>query len=341
MDTEKLNFTLDQIAADRRLVEELYSHGKITREAKEYSLNLLYPNSQWGLWISRLLLTIGAVLVLSGIIYFFAFNWAKITPAVKLSSIQFGIIGCLIGAYIYSLQRISGQVLLLSGSVLVGVFMAVFGQIYQTGADAYQLFMMLSLFTLGWTLISNFAAQWIFWLVITNTFIVLWWQQAALPTKEMEFMIFTYMAILNGTALALREYCSVEKAYEWLESRWTRVVLTIASLLIMMIPVVVWILEPSRATESIILSGVIGLAGHGAVYFFYRHKLPDMWSLAATVLSGCIITEFLIFKLMLGERFWRADAGMYLTMGLMTLGIFTAAIIYLRKVSENMEVDHV
>ncbi len=111
MDTEKLKCTLDQIPADRRLVEELYSHGKISAQAREYSLSLLYPNNQWGLWISRLLLTIGAALVLSGIIYFFAFNWAKITPAVKLSSIQLGIIGCLIGAYIYSLQRVSGQVL--------------------------------------------------------------------------------------------------------------------------------------------------------------------------------------------------------------------------------------
>jgi uncharacterized membrane protein len=174
MDTEKHSYTLEQIPANRQLVEELYSHGKITGEAREYALNLLYPHNQWGLWVSRLLLTLGAALVLSGIIYFFAFNWAKITPTMKLSSIEIGIFSCLIGAYFYSLQRMSGQVLLFSASVLVGVFMAVFGQIYQTGADAYQLFMMWSLLTLGWTLISNFAAQWIFWLVITNIFLVLW-----------------------------------------------------------------------------------------------------------------------------------------------------------------------
>ena len=340
MDTENLKCTIDQIPADRRLVEELYSHGKITREAKEYSLRLLYPNNQWGLWISRLLLTIGAALVLSGIIYFFAFNWEKITPLVKLFSIQFSIIGCLIGAYFYSLQRMSGQVFLLSGSILVGAFMIVFGQIYQTRADTYQLFMMWSLLTLGWTLISNFAAQWIFWLTIINIFLVLWWKQAALPSKEMEFMIFTYMTILNGAALALREYFSLEKDYEWLKARWTRVVLTTATLLIMLIPIVTWIVELNKATESIILSGVIGIIGHGTIYYFYRYKLPDMWSLATTVLSGCIIAEFLIFKLMLGGIFWRANSIMVLIIGLMTLGIFTTAITYLRKVLENMEDDH-
>jgi uncharacterized membrane protein len=331
--------TLEQIPANRRLVEVLYAHGKITREAKEYALNLLYSHKQWGLWISRLMLIIGTTLVLAGIIYFFAFNWSKISPLVKMSSIQFGIIGCLIGAYYYSLQRISGQVLLLSATVLVGVFMAVFGQIYQTGADAYQLFMMWSLFTLGWTIISNFAAQWIFWLVITNTFLVLWWEQAALPTREMEFMIFTYMAVLNGVALALREYFAL-KEYEWLRVRWTRVVLIIATLVIMLIPITIWIVEPSRATQSNIFSGMIGLAGHGVAYFVYRHKLPDMWSLAATILSGCIIVEVAGFKI-LSEMFHRADAIMFLMIGLMTLGVFTSAIIYLRKIAKYMEVEHV
>lgn len=194
MDTEKCHYTLEQIPANRRLVEDLYSHGKITREAREYALTLLYPHNQWGLWISRLLLTVSVVLILCGIVCFFAFNWTKITSAMKLFSIQFFIISCLIGVYFHSLQHANGQVLLLSASVLVGVFMAVFGQIYQTGADSYQLFMMWSLLTIGWTLISNFAAQWILWLVITNIFLVLWWEQVALPNTEMGFMIFSYLA---------------------------------------------------------------------------------------------------------------------------------------------------
>lgn len=340
MNTENIKLTLEQIPANRRLVEELYSHGKITREAREYALDILYPHNQWGLWISRLLLTIGTALMISGIIYFFAFNWAEITPAIKLSSIEIGIIGCLIGVYYYSLQRMSGQVLLLSASILVGVFMAVFGQIYQTGADAYQLFLMWALLTLGWTWISNFAAQWIFWLVITNTFLVLWWQQAALPTKEMEFMIFTYMAILNGTALALREFFSMEKMYEWLEARWTRVALIVTTLFIMLIPIVILIIEPSRATKSIILSGVIGIIGHGAAYYFYRYKLPDMWSLAATILSGCIIIEAAGFK-MVSEMFNRSGSIAFLLMGSVTLGIFTYAIIYLRQIAKEMEIEHV
>jgi len=257
----------------------------------------------------------------------------------KLFSIQFGIIGCLVASYLYSLQRISGQVLLLSASVLVGVFMAVFGQIYQTGADAYQLFMMWSLLTFGWTLISKFAPQWIFWLVITNIFLVLWWQQAALPTKQMEFMIFIYMISLNGATLVLCEYFSVKKVYEWLKAQWIRLILTIFTLLIMLIPIVIWIVDPSRATKSIILSGVIGLIGHGAVYFFYRYRSPDICSLTATVLSCSIIVEAVGLKILF-EMFGTYEI-VFLLMGLITLVVFTYAIIYLRKITKEIGVDHV
>lgn len=339
MDQKSL-YSSDQIPANRRLVEELYTHGKITQEAKEYALEILYPADKWGVWISRLLLAIGSALVLCGVIYFFAFNWAKITPFTKFASIQVGMLGCLMGAYFYTLERISGQVLLLSASVLTGVFMAVFGQIYQTGADAYQLFMMWSLLTLGWTIISKFAPQWIFWLGITNTFLILWWQQAALPEREWEFLIFVYLMVFNGGALVLREYFAQDKNREWLQPRWTRAVLTIATIFSMLIPIFVFIIEPERATYSVLIAAGTGAIGHILLYVCYRHKIKDMWSLAATVLSLCIIAETMGFKLF-AENFYDLDFFMFLVMGFITLGIFTAAVIYLRKTAEAFEVDNV
>lgn len=138
-----------------------------------------------------LLLAVGTGLILSGIIYFFAFNWMEIPPLVKLWGIQFGLAGCVAGAY-FSLNRATGKLLLFSASVLVGVFMAVFGQIYQTGADAYQLFMFWSLLTLGWTLISNFSVQWLLWLIITNMFLALWWTQTGVKGGA----IYNYMIVL-------------------------------------------------------------------------------------------------------------------------------------------------
>ncbi|SOB59955.1 conserved membrane protein of unknown function [Pseudodesulfovibrio profundus] len=332
---------LEHITADRRIIDELYSHGKITMEAREYALEALYPHNHWGLWVSRILLTLGTLLVLSGIVYFFAFNWTKITPTIKLFSIQFGLVGCLVGAWFYSLRRLTGQILLLSASMLVGVFFAVFGQVYQTGADAYQLFMMWALLTLGWTLISNFAPQWVFWLVIANTSLILWWEQAALPSHEMKHLIHTYMALLNGAALGLREYLSAKKTYAWLKGRWTRGFLVIGVLSIVVVPIISLITGEREPSISVMVSGAVGFVAHGLVFYLYRFKFPDMWSLAAAVLSACIIVETVIVDTMVSDRLLKSESITFLVMGIATIILFACAVAYLSSVSKKMKVDHV
>lgn len=340
MDTEKsMRLTLEQIPANRRLLEELSSHKLITHDARDFALQLLYPHKNWGLWVSRLLMVVGVSLILAGIIYFFAFNWSEIPPMAKLASIQLSILGCLIAVYGCGLEHLNGKILLLSASVLVGVFLAVFGQIYQTGADAYSLFMMWSLLIVSWVIISEFAALWAVWLVITNIFLTLYWAQAALPGRDMEMMITSILAAFNLTFLGLREYF-VQRGKEWLSGRWTRVVLILPILVCLLIPTMIFIVEPSRATSSIVVGAVFGLIAHAGLFRAYRHKLPDMWPLCAVFLSGCIILESAGFKL-LSEIFNDADAALFLLAGIMTIGLFTLAIVTLRRIAQNIGVSHV
>ncbi len=332
--------TLADIPANRRLVDELLAHRKIAPEGRDYALDFLTPADQWGLWISRLFLAVGSALVLCGVVYFFAFNWAKIAPLVKLSTIQGGLFCCLLGAYYYKLERVSGQVLLLSASVLTGVFMAVYGQIYQTGADAYQLFMMWSLFIFGWTVISNFAAQWILWLAVTNVFLALWWEQAALPERDMEALIFVGFAALNGLALVLREVYVARRQAAWLDRRWVRVLLTIAVLIPLATPLMIWILDDHDIGSSLKISALVGLVGHGLLYGLYRFKFRDMWPLAAIALSLCIILETLVLDFLV-MNFEDTEVLMFGLMGLATIAIFSLAVLYLRRIISVMEAKHV
>ena len=331
--------SLGKIPANRRMIDELSSHGLINADARNYALSLLYPAQNWGLWVSRLLLVLGVSLILSGIVYFYAFNWTKITPEMKLGSLQLAILGCLGASYFYGLARLSGKIMLLSASVLVGVFLAVFGQIYQTGADAYNLFMMWALLILPWVILSEFAALWLVWLVISNVFLVLYWDQAALPEHESEMMIVSYLAIFNSVFLGLREFFANQNT-KWLQDQWTRVVLVVPILVYVLIPTIMLIVEPSRATHAVVLGAVLAAIIHGVFYIVYRYKIPDMWGLAATILSGCIILESAIFKA-LTEVFRHSDAIMYLLMGGITLGVFTLAIIKLRTIAKEMEAHNV
>ena len=330
MDTEKHIPNLDHIAADRRLIEELYSYNKIDRNGRDYALKVLHPNSDWGLWVSRLLLVLGSALILCGTIYFFAFNWAEITPMTKFTVIQVGIVSCLIGALYKSLNKLSGQIFLLSGSVLVGVFLAVFGQIYQTGADAYQLFMGWSALILGWVLISKFSALWVVWLIITNTFIILWWEQGALPDRDMQDMVYVYLVLFNGVFLVLREIAE-NKGATWLKHNWTRVVLGVTVIAFMLIPMTSFIWDIGNSGESITYSAILGFVGHLLMFYQYRIKKINMWILASLVLSVCIMCEVLALKI-ITESISGAGSGIFFLMGILTIAIFTTAIVYIRKV---------
>ena len=328
---------LARIPADRALVEALYAGGRISQEARHCALALLYPRHEWGLWTARLLLALGAALMLAGVIYFFAFNWVKIPPAVKLADIQVALIGCLVMACRASLNNLHGQLWLLAASVLTGVFLAVFGQIYQTGADAWQLFALWAVLVSGWTVIAAFAAQWLLWLLLVNTALWLWWDQAALPGRDMEFIIFLWLTLFNGAALALREYFAVARGCTWLAARWTR-------LLFMLISAVVWIFEAENASLSIKLSGALGVIGHLALYYLYRHLLADLRSLTATVLSACVVLDCVVIKKLIIDpgRFMSHAILLYeesllLLAGLLTIGLFTAAALYLKRAARQME----
>ncbi|MFD2205635.1 DUF2157 domain-containing protein [Kiloniella antarctica] len=336
---KKNTLGLDHIPANRALIDQLFSHGQITRQARDEALKILIPHNHWGLWVARLLLGLGVCFVLSGIVYFFAFNWAKMPPHFKLGLIEFGLITSLISAYFCSLSKLSGQLSLLSASVLVGVFLAVFGQIYQTGADAYQLFMMWALLTLGWTIISNFATHWIFWLSITNIFIVLWWDQAVLPERENEPFILVLMILFNTTALVGREYCAPKPKFHWLNFGWTRWVLLVASLILMLAPMLILIVEPDEANTSLLLGALLGAIGHVAIYFYYRTRIKDMWSLAAVVISTSILIEVVVIK-SISEILNREEAAMFLMMGLMTIGVVTGLTLFLRRLTEQLEIEN-
>ena len=329
--------TIDQVPANRQLVEELYAHGYLTAAARQAALEFLKPNDQWDLWIPRLLLVVGSALVIAGIVYFFAYNWSQIPPMAKFAAIQVGIVVAVGTACCYGLTRTNGKVLMVGASVLVGVFLAVFGQIYQTGADAYELFTLWSVLILGWCVISNFAPQWALWLAVTNLALGLWWRQAALPTEEMAMFIFAYLALLNGAALAGREWGAMH-GVDWLAPRWTRVLLSIATLWALFVPTAT-LVGDSDATVSVLVTGFIGLIGHVALYTVYRHVLPDAWAVTATVLSGCLILDLGAFRILrdvLGDN----TAATWLTLGLVTLVIFTAATVYLRSVAAKLKAAH-
>ena len=327
MSEETTTVDLDKIPATRQQVSRLYFAGLLDREARLYAFELLNPRRLWTVWASRLLLVLGAALILAGIIFFFAANWNSIERLVKLGGIEVGLVLCLAGAWLYGLDRLSGKVLLLGAGVLVGVFLAVFGQEYQTGADAWDLFARWSALIFGWVLLARFVPLWGVWLVVTNVAVALFVTQNGIFRGDAEINLAAIHAVLNGVVLVARELaCS--RGVSWLQDQWTRLLLVFAVLYALLIPVLESIFDYE---QEYVFSLLIGLAGGAFFYWFYRFRTRDMWCFSAACLFWALIVEVCVARVVF-EVPGGGEELKLLFMAMVTIGIFAGACWHVMKV---------
>jgi len=122
----------------------------------------LYANKrQWNQFLSIFLLAAGIGFTVTGIIFFFAYNWDELPKFAKLGMVEVLLATSVLLAVFTRWSTLVKQVLLTGATFLTGTLFAVFGQIYQTGADAYHLFLGWTLFTFLWAVAIRFAPLWL------------------------------------------------------------------------------------------------------------------------------------------------------------------------------------
>ncbi len=318
---------------DPAVIRDLYRAGLLTGPARDTALRLLRPARAWWTWANRIMLFLGAALVLSGIVFFFAYNWARMGRFTKFGLIEAGILVCLIGAHRLKYHSLAGKVLLLSASVLTGSLLAVYGQIYQTGADAYELFVGWAALILGWVLIARFAGLWLFWLVIVNTAAILYWGQVAESNYNVCYeALCLALALVNAAFLSAREI-GILKNREWLAGVWLRDVLLLAVLTYLMIPGIGLIVDEADNTTAGLLALVAFLAAVSGGYYAYRSVFGDLRALAYITLAICILVLTAIGR---GLFEISEDAPVYLLFGLIILGTMSLATLGLRRIGRTL-----
>jgi len=120
----------------------------------------------WKTWAIRALLALAVGHILSGIIFFFAFNWNDLSGMTKFAVVGGGIFACLLAWIIAKLDSPAGQAFGIGATVLVGVMFAVLGQVYQTPALIHTPFLFWAVLTLPFALASRNLAHWTVWLAI-------------------------------------------------------------------------------------------------------------------------------------------------------------------------------
>lgn len=309
-------------------VHALVVAGLLPRRRYVEALDLIRDEAWWRQWASHMLLAFGVGQVLAGIVFFFAYNWDDLAPSTKLGLIQAGIVVCALAAVIVGLRHVVGQALLVSATVLVGVLFAVFGQIYQTGADAWTLFALWAGLTLPWTLVSRSPAQWVVWLVVVHIAVGLWADQRGVPDGWLdEWDVPRAILILDLGVLTGREML-VWRGHGWVAGRWTRVLAVLAVVVSAAGPAVAVAFAPWPEFDAMMAPTVpIFLVVSAALWVVYRHRLPDFpilslvavaIALALSALIGRVIVEAAID----GVQEPVGAALVFLILALMVLAIF-------------------
>ena len=160
------------------------------------------PNqTEWQRFLKWAILALGAGFFVAGVLFFFAYNWAELHKFAKMGIIFGLILISTISAVVLKVDTVVKQVLLSVSSILVGVLFGVYGQVYQTGADAYDLFLAWSMMALLWVVAARFYPLWLMYLVLVNTTIVLYLMQVMGDVvQEEEFLI---LAIFNAVTFVV------------------------------------------------------------------------------------------------------------------------------------------
>ncbi len=279
----------------RFLIASLIQQGLIPEDKIPDALRIskLTPDkTAWFSFLDRFLLVVGAVLLVSALTFFIAYNWTEMSRLAKFALVEACIVLAVFAYWKVGTQQLSAKIALLTASLLLGVLLALYGQTYQTGADPWQLFFNWALLILPWVFIAQFHVLWMVFLFLLNLSLVLYIDTFGRLFGLFfvsELHLFWSLFALNAVALVVWEYMSQTKV--WLQSVWATRLLAVVSGASITIVVVNSIIG---ASVYAIVPWLVWLGYLGVLYAYYRLKKPDLFMLAGGCLSVGTVMLFFI-----------------------------------------------
>lgn len=190
-------------------------HSNLTEKgiAEALKENVYNDKEAWQKFFQLFFISLGIGFTVSGIIFFFAYNWTNLHKFAKIILTEGMLIATTILVLLPKINSNIRNIILTGASVLVGVLFAVFGQIYQTGANAYDFFLAWTVFVTLWVIVSNFAPLWLLYLILINTTFILYSQQVAKDWSEV--FVYSSLFIINTTVLISAIVLGKKKIPNW------------------------------------------------------------------------------------------------------------------------------
>lgn len=245
----------------------------------------------WNGFLRLLLLSLGLGFLACGIVFFLAYNWADMPKAAKILLATAGVIVPVLLALSPRFTPLVRNGLMTTGAFMVGGLFAVLGQIYQTGADAYDLFLAWWVFTLLWVIVVDFDWLWLLSLLLLNTTIGLYAEQVAFNWSS--GTVWLLLLLVNLSAFLGFSYGG-EKARKKAYSRTFLLILALGASMTAVSGFMAELFEPGNGWGESLLLLLVPILLVACAYLAYRRKA--LAYLAITAISLISISTASIFN---------------------------------------------
>ena len=294
------------------------------RELQALRLAGMLPSpADWAAFLGRLTLWLGTIALAAALIFFLAFNWDDLGRFAKFGLVEAAIAAGLVACWRFDLDSAPGKAVLLLLSLLTGALLALAGQVYQTGADTWELFAWWAALILPWVLVGRFSPLWLFWLALLD--LAAWFCFQLFRDGQ---VLLWALFFLNGLALAAWE-AGRRAGLAWLGDDWPPRLVAMASGTAATALIVWAVMDggPPGQGAGAFLAYVAWLA---AIYAWYRRIRPDLFMLAGGLLSSIVAVVAFLSQHMLG-----GDAGGFLFIGLVVIGMSASGAVWLKSAARE------
>lgn len=224
----------------------------------------------------------------AAIVFHFAANWWGMAPAVKLGIIDLLLVLCAVAAALAPPASFARSAWAVAGAVLSGVLFGVHGQIWQTGADAWELFALWTALAALWAGLARSDAVWALAALLGMVALSLWGTVAApralLPTHwQFSLLAVAPLAVAVPARLA------------GARSPW-------------LLPVLLVMAAGALGFGAVVFSGqtlqplALGLVVAALVLAFVRPGRFGPWPFAVALVLAVVLVETLLIERLTGGR---------------------------------------
>ena len=306
----------------RNTILEWWQRGAVRDAgAALHAAGLLPGRVEWRRFLDQLLLWSGAVALAAAVVFFVAHNWSHLGKLAKFTLLEALVVAAVVGYWRLGSESAAAKAALLVASILLGALLALFGQIYQTGADTWELFASWAALILPWVLIGRFAALWMLWIAVVNLAIALHFQVFFLEQQKQLWALFAF----DTFALAAWELAA--RRAGWLQASWGPRLLAIASGIAITLLMTEAIFDWGREQAAAPL--IVYPLWLAALYAVYRRLLPDLFVLAGACLSAIVVVASFLAKNLLESN----EAAGFLLIAIAVVAMGAASGWWLRQLA--------